>query len=103
LLHEQAAPLARESGAFACHTKVLTRAAACDDVHRRQLRPIQPGYIPDMEQVGESVFRHLDGKRFDLAGPYRRDAMAYGCQRKAADPIEQTAQLDHHGHRMFIP
>ena len=38
------------------------------------------------------MLRYLDGEWLNLAGPQRGDALPYGGQRKAADPIKQTSE-----------
>ena len=38
------------------------------------------------------MLRYLDGEGLNLAGPQRGDALPYGGQRKAADPIKQTSE-----------
>ena len=48
-----------------------------------------------MGHVGEVVFRHFDGKGFDLAGPEGFDSRPDGGEGKPADPIEQTSHSEH--------
>ncbi len=96
LLHEQVGPRSRKTEAGRTRDrKILTWGAPTDDVHRRQICPVQLGDIPHVDHVGEMMFCHPDRERFDLAGPYRRDAIAHRSQRKAANPIKQR------GHRQL--
>ena len=44
-----------------------------------------------MEHVWKPVLCDLDGKRLDLRGPQRPDPERQTSQRKAADPIKETA------------
>ena len=74
---------------------ILTRAAAANDVHRRQLGSVQLCNIPDMEHFGESDFRHFNGKGFDFTGPYGSDAVADSRQWKTSDPIEEAPHRHH--------
>ena len=75
---------------FSCPSKrgILTRAAPADDIHRGQFGPVQLGYVPHMDHVGEVFLGHADGKRLDLAGPNGDDPVPYRSQGKAADPVE---------------
>ncbi len=45
-----------------------------------------------MEHTGDSRFGYLYGKCFDLAGPYRFNAVAQAGQREASDPIKEAPQ-----------
>ena len=98
MFKKQSGTRALQSGACPGRNRaVLTRTAAADDVHGRQLRAFELCNIPDMSHVGEVCHGHFDWERFDLRRPYRRDPVSYRCQRKAADAVEQAAhrQLTH--------
>ena len=51
-----------------------------------------------MDHVRESELCYLNGKGFDLAGPYRDNAVMLRSQRETADSIKQTA----HGQRSHL-
>ena len=51
-----------------------------------------------MGHVWEAEFRYLNGKGFDLTGPYRDNAVMLRSQRETADSIKQTA----HGQRSHL-
>ena len=95
LLHKKAGSLAVKTPTRPGDRQILTRAAAADDVHGRQLGPIQFCDVPHMEHVGEMVFCDLNGKGFDLAGPEGCNSRPDCRQREAADPIEEAAQRRH--------
>ena len=48
-----------------------------------------------MGHVWEAEFRYLNGKGFDLTGPYRGNAVMHRSQRETADSIKQTAHRQH--------
>ena len=71
---------------------ILARAAPADDIHRRQLRPVQSGDVPNVEHLREMMLRYLDGEGLNLAGPQRSDALTHGGQREAANAVKQTSE-----------
>ncbi len=71
--------------------EVLTRTAAADNVHGRQVRAIELCNISDMNHVGEVCFCDFDGERLDLRSPHGCDPVSHRSQRKAADAVEQAA------------
>ena len=73
---------------------ILTRAAAADDVYRRQFITPQLRDIPEVQHPRQALPRNADGERFDLAGPQRHDAVMDGRQREAADAVEETPHGD---------
>jgi len=95
LLHEQAGAFAGKPGALARHAKILTWAAACDDIHGRQLRAVQLCDVPDMAHLREPQLCHFDGKGFDLACPQWCDSIVRSRLGKPADPIEKAPQRQH--------
>ena len=69
------------------------RYELCRSVHA-EANAIQLCDVAHMDHVGETQLCHLNGKGFDLAGPYRRDATANRRQRESADTVEQAAHGD---------
>ena len=97
LLQKQPGPRAGQTGAGAGrHGQVLARAAPADDVHRRQLRPVQQGDVPHVEHLREMIFCHLDGEGLNLAGPQRSDTVPRRSQRKAANAVKQAPEGQGH-------
>ena len=93
MLHKEAGPRTGKTGSGTTRNgQVLARGAPADHIHGRQFRAVQLGNIPDMEHCGEALFRYLYGKRLDLAGPKRRDAVVHSGKRKTADAVKQTAK-----------
>jgi len=76
LLHKESGARAGKSCPRSGNAEILTRAAATDDIHRRQRRSVQLRNVSDLKHVGEAYLRYLDGKGFNLACPYGRDAIA---------------------------
>ena len=74
---------------------ILARAAPADDIHRRQLRPVQSGDVPNVEHLREMMLRYLDGEGLNLAGPQRSDALTHGGQREAANAVKQASHRRH--------
>jgi hypothetical protein len=103
LFHKQAASLAGKPGAPPRHGQILTWAAACDNVHRRQLRAVQLCNVPEPAHLRESQFCHFDGKGFDFACQQRGDAVADRRQREASDSIKQASQRWHQRITVSIP
>ena len=96
MFKKQSGTRALQSGACPGRNRaVLTRTAAADDIHGRQLRAFELCNIPDMSHVGEVRFRDFDGERLDFRCPQGCDPVSHRSQRKAADAIEQAA------HRQF--
>ena len=95
LFHKKAGAGAGQTGAGASDTEILARGAAADDIHRRELCPVQLCDVPYMDHVGEMVFRHLNGKGFDLAGPEGFDPRPDRREGKAADAIKEASHGQH--------
>ena len=51
-----------------------------------------------MDHIGESKPGHFYRERFDLAGPYRNNAVVNSGQRESPDPVKQAA----HGQRFHL-
>lgn len=92
LLHEQPGAFSGKTGSGTGDRQVLARRTPGDDIHRGQFISFQLCNIPDMEHTGDSRFGYLYGKCFDLAGPYRFNAVAQAGQREASDPIKEAPQ-----------
>ena len=75
LVHEQAGAFPRKPPPLAGHRQILAGAAPADDMDRRQLRAIQLCDIPCMDHAWEPYLCHLHGECFNLARPYRHDAV----------------------------
>ena len=95
LLHEKAASRTGKTGSVAgSHRQILTRAAAADDVHRRQLIAPQLRDVSEVQHPRQALLRNANGERLDLAGPQWHDAVMDGRQREAPDTIEETSHGD---------
>ena len=66
-----------------------------DDIHRRQLRPVQSGDVPNVEHLREMMLRTWMGNGSNLAGPQRGDALTHGGQREAANAVKQASHRRH--------
>lgn len=91
LFHEESGALPGKSCPQSCHAEILARAAAADDVHRRENGAVQFRDVAHMEYIGKLELCHRDGESLDLAGPNRLNARMNRRQWETADAIEQTA------------
>jgi hypothetical protein len=98
LFHKKAGTGAGQPGSRSGHGQILTWAAAADDIHGRKLGATQLRNIPDVNHVREPQLRYLNGEDFDLARPYRHDAIADCRQWEASDPIEKASHRQHNLH-----
>ena len=103
LLHKQAGTLSGKTGSGPRHAEILTRAASCDNVHRRQFGAVYLRDVPDMEHGREPLLCHFDGEGLNLAGPHRLDAVVDRREREPSNPIEQAAQRGHYAIPMLCP
>ena len=56
----------------------------------REIPPVQLCHIPQMRHIGKVALGDGDRGFFDLACPYRLNAVVKASQGKPADPIEEA-------------
>ena len=81
-----------DSGTLAGDRQILTRTAEGDDIHRRQIAAVQPGYITVMLHTRHPPVRHKYRKRLYFRIPDRNDPGEYTAQGERTGAVKQAAE-----------